>query len=67
MLRYYAGWPDPQIAAPMGISGRALNAYIRRGMSPSRPVPTPTQMAPDLERRSGYREILEARGPRRKR
>jgi DNA-directed RNA polymerase specialized sigma24 family protein len=33
VLRYYAGWPDPQIAASMGISGRALNAYIRRGMS----------------------------------
>ena len=33
VLRYYAGWPDPQIAAAMGISRRALNAYIRRGMS----------------------------------
>jgi len=33
VLRYYAGWPDPQIAAAMGISKRALNAYIRRGMS----------------------------------
>ena len=33
VLRYYAGWPEPQIAASMGISRRALNAYIRRGMS----------------------------------
>jgi len=33
VLRYYAGWPDPQIAAAMGISSCALNAYIRRGMS----------------------------------
>ena len=33
VLRYYAGWPDPQIAVAMGINRRALNAYIRRGMS----------------------------------
>jgi DNA-directed RNA polymerase specialized sigma24 family protein len=33
VLRYYADWPDPQIAAAMGISRRALNASIRRGMS----------------------------------
>ena len=33
VLRYYAQWPDPQIAAAMGISGHALNAHARRGMS----------------------------------
>jgi len=33
VLRYYAGWPDPQIAAAMGISRRALSANIQRGMS----------------------------------
>jgi len=33
VLRYYAQWPDRQIAAAMGISGRALNAHVRRGMS----------------------------------
>jgi DNA-directed RNA polymerase specialized sigma24 family protein len=33
VLKYYADWPDPQIAAAMGISRHALNAYTRRGMS----------------------------------
>ena len=33
ILKYYADWPDRQIAAAMGISGRALNAHVRRGMS----------------------------------
>ena len=33
VLKYYAGWPDPQIAAAMGISRHALNAHIQRGMS----------------------------------
>lgn len=33
VLKYYADWPDRQIAAAMGISGRALNAHIRRGLS----------------------------------
>jgi DNA-directed RNA polymerase specialized sigma24 family protein len=33
VLKYYAGWPDPQIAAAMGISRHALNAHIQRCMS----------------------------------
>ena len=33
VLKYYADWPDAQIAAAMGIRRRALNTYIRRGMS----------------------------------
>ena len=33
VLRYYTDWPDPQIAAAMGVSGPALNVHIRRGMS----------------------------------
>lgn len=33
VLKYYADWPDPQIAAAMGISRHALNAHARRGMS----------------------------------
>ena len=33
VLKYYADWPDRQIAAAMGISGRALNTHIRRGLS----------------------------------
>jgi len=33
VLRYYADWPDSQIAAAMGISGQALNTHVRRGMS----------------------------------
>ena len=33
ILKYYTDWPDPQIAAAMGVSGHALNAHIRCGMS----------------------------------
>jgi len=33
MLKYYAEWPDAQIADAMGISRRALTAHLRRGMS----------------------------------
>ena len=33
VLKYYADWPESQIAAAMGISRHALNAHIRRGMS----------------------------------
>ena len=33
VLKYYADWPEPQIAAAMGVSRHALNAHIRRGMS----------------------------------
>lgn len=33
VLKYYAGWPESQIAAAMGISRHALNAHIRRGIS----------------------------------
>jgi DNA-directed RNA polymerase specialized sigma24 family protein len=33
VLKYYADWPDRQIAAAMGISGQTLNAYIRQGLS----------------------------------
>ena len=33
VLRYYAGWPDPQIASAMGISRRTVDACIRRGMA----------------------------------
>ncbi len=33
VLKYYANWPDPQIAAAMGIRQRALNSYVRRGLS----------------------------------
>lgn len=33
VLRYYAAWPDGQIAAVMGISGRAVIRHTARGMS----------------------------------
>ena len=33
VLKYYADWPDRQIADAMGISGRALNTHIRRGLA----------------------------------
>ena len=33
VLRYYAEWPDAQIAAAMGISARALAGQLVRGMS----------------------------------
>jgi len=33
VLRYYAEWPDAQIAAVMGISGRAVMRHTARGMS----------------------------------
>jgi len=33
ILRYYAEWPEGQIAAAMGISGQAVMSYIARGMS----------------------------------
>jgi DNA-directed RNA polymerase specialized sigma24 family protein len=33
VLRYYADWPDLEIASVTGISGRAVNAHIRRGLS----------------------------------
>jgi DNA-directed RNA polymerase specialized sigma24 family protein len=33
VLKYYADWPDPQIAAAMGISEQALNAHLQHGMS----------------------------------
>ncbi len=33
VLKYYADWPDPQIAAAMGISRHELNDCIRRGKS----------------------------------
>jgi DNA-directed RNA polymerase specialized sigma24 family protein len=33
VLKYYADWSDPHIAAAMGISEKALNTHLRRGMS----------------------------------
>lgn len=33
VLRYYAEWPDAQIAAVMGISGRAVMRHTARGLS----------------------------------
>jgi DNA-directed RNA polymerase specialized sigma24 family protein len=33
ILTYYADWAHHQIAAAMGISGRALNGHLRRGLS----------------------------------
>ena len=33
ILRYYAEWPDAQIAAAMGISSRDAVSHIARGMS----------------------------------
>ncbi len=41
ILKYYADWPDRQIAAAMGISGRALYSHIRRGLASlaARPLP----------------------------
>ena len=37
VLKYYANWPDPQIAAAMGIRRSALDGHVRRGMSALRP------------------------------
>jgi DNA-directed RNA polymerase specialized sigma24 family protein len=42
VLKYYAGWPDAQIAAAMGISRHALNDCIRRGMSALQSCAAPT-------------------------
>lgn len=33
VLRYYAEWPDAQIAAAMGISSRKVVSHIARGIS----------------------------------
>jgi DNA-directed RNA polymerase specialized sigma24 family protein len=33
VLRCYAGLPDTQIAAAMGISAHAVTGHIRRGLS----------------------------------
>ena len=33
VLRYYAGLPDPEIAAAMGIRARAVTGHIGRGMA----------------------------------
>jgi DNA-directed RNA polymerase specialized sigma24 family protein len=33
VLKYYAEWPDAQIAAAMGISGRAVVRHTERGIS----------------------------------
>jgi DNA-directed RNA polymerase specialized sigma24 family protein len=33
VLRYYANWSDPQIAAAMGIRRSAVHGHVRRGMS----------------------------------
>ena len=33
VLKYYAQWPDAQIAAAMGISGRAVVRHTERGLS----------------------------------
>jgi DNA-directed RNA polymerase specialized sigma24 family protein len=33
VLKYYADWPEPVIAAAMGISRRALSACVQRGIS----------------------------------
>lgn len=33
ILKYYAEWPDAQIAAAMGISGRAVVRHTERGIS----------------------------------
>lgn len=41
VLKYYADWPDPQIAAAMGISRHELNDCIRRGMSALRACASP--------------------------
>ncbi len=41
VLRYYADWPDPQVAAAMGISRHALSAHARRGMSALQACPAP--------------------------
>jgi DNA-directed RNA polymerase specialized sigma24 family protein len=46
VLKYYADWPEPQIAAAMGVSRHALNAHIRLGMSALR-----TCLAPDRDGR----------------
>lgn len=44
VLKYYADWPEPQIAAAMGVSRHALNAHIRRGVSALQ-----TCLAPDRD------------------
>jgi len=41
VLRYYADWPDPQIAAAMGISRPVLTDCIRRGMAALRACAAP--------------------------
>jgi DNA-directed RNA polymerase specialized sigma24 family protein len=33
VLKYYANWPEPQIATAMGVSRHALKAHLRQGMS----------------------------------
>jgi len=33
VLKFYAGWPDAQIAIAMGIRPYALGGHLRRGIS----------------------------------
>ena len=63
VLRYYAGLPDTQIAAAMGISARAVTGHIGRGMTTlqaahrgtttARPPPVIQPETPGAPRRPG--------------
>ena len=46
VLTYYADWPSFQIAAVLGISGRALNAHVRQGLSALAPRAAPRRDRP---------------------
>ena len=43
VLKYYADWSDPQIAAAMGISRQMLSAHLRRGLSAVQAGTDPTR------------------------
>lgn len=61
VLKYYADWPDPQIAVAMGIGRHALNAHARRGMSALRAcLATAGAVLSDLP--PGGRHLLEQAG-----
>ncbi len=47
VLKYFADWPDAQIAAAMGISRHALNAHLQRGLAALQAVASPDSAGRD--------------------
>ena len=53
VLRYYAGLPDTQIAAAMGISARAVTGHIGRGLSSLQAAPSSAAPSSRAARNAG--------------